>query len=76
MYPATESVRSKSGPFVTDDYFLRLFSLEEYQWRIIPHRNSSVPQPQRMVVKFYKYTNTIRTCRDANDTPRIPVHAA
>ena len=25
MYPATESGRSESGPFVIDDYFLRLF---------------------------------------------------
>ena len=40
---------------------------------IIPHRNSSIPLPQRMVVKFYNCTNTMRT---ANDTPRIPVHAA
>ena len=33
-----------------------------------------------MVVKFYNYTNTMRTYMDtmrtANDTPRIPVHAA
>ena len=29
MYLATESGRSKCGPFVIDNYFLRLFSLEE-----------------------------------------------
>ena len=27
MYTATETGRSKSGPFVTDDHFLLLFSL-------------------------------------------------
>ena len=36
--------------------------------------------PQRMVVKFYNHTNTMRTCTDtlrfANDTWRIPVYAA
>ena len=42
MYPATESGRSESGPFVIDN-FLLLFSLEEHQWRITPHRNASVP---------------------------------
>ena len=72
MYPAAESSQSESGPVVTDDYFLRLFSLEEHQWRIIPHRNVLVPLPQRMVVTFYKYTNMMRTCTDrmrsANDT--------
>ena len=39
MYPATESGRSESGPFVINDYFLWLFSLEEHQSRKIPHRN-------------------------------------
>ena len=33
-----------------------------------------------MVVKLYNYTNTMRMCMDtmriANDTQRIPVHAA
>ena len=78
MYPATESGQSESEPFVIDDYFLWLFSLEEHQWKIIPHRNASVPK--RMVVKVYNYTNTMQTCTDmmrtANDTLRIPVHAA
>ena len=43
MYPATESGRSESGPFIIGNYFLWLFSLEEHQWRIIPHRNASTP---------------------------------
>ena len=52
MHPATESGRSESGPFVIDDYFLGLFSLEDYQWGIIPHENASVTRPQRVVVKL------------------------
>ena len=42
MYPATESGRSESGPFVTDDYFSLLFSLEEHQLRIIPHASECI----------------------------------
>ena len=43
MYPATESGRSKRNLFVIDDYLSWLFSSEEHQWMIIPHRNASVP---------------------------------
>ena len=42
MYPATEFGRSKYEPFLIDDYFLWLFSLEKHQWRIIPLRNALV----------------------------------
>ena len=62
----------KEPLFVIAEYFLWLFSLEGHRWRIIPHRDASVPQPQRMIVKFYSCTNTKES---ANDTPRIPVHA-
>ena len=47
---------------------------------ITPHRNASVLKLQRMVVKFYNYTNTVRTCTDTmrtvNVTKRIRVYAA
>ena len=42
--PGTESkakVAYKKSTFVIDDYFIQLFSSEEHQWRIIPHRNAS-----------------------------------
>ena len=35
--------------------FLLLLWLEKHQWRIIPHRNSSVLYPQLIVVKLYSY---------------------
>ena len=58
-YVAGNRIRSESGykerPFVIDDYFLELFSLEEHLWKITPHRNASI---QRMVIKFYNCTNT------------------
>ena len=75
MCPATESGRTESRPFVIDDYFLRLFLLEEHQWRIVPHRNASVPQPQRMVVKFYSYTNTMRTANETKNTSLCSIKA-
>ena len=59
MYPATESGRSKSGPFVVDDYVSRLLSLKGHQWKIIPHRNASVPKPKRMVVQPYEYDENV-----------------
>ena len=72
MYLATESGRSESRPFVIDDYFLRLLSLEEHQWRITPHHNASVPYFQ-----LYEYdANVYGSMQTADDTPRIPVHAA
>ena len=79
MYPATESGQSESGPFVIDDYFLTVFI------RRAPVEDNTASQGIRTVAptygcKFYNYANTIRTCTDtmrtANDTSRIPVHAA
>ena len=64
---------AKVDRFLLAIIFLRLLSLEEHQWRIIPHRNASAPWPQRLVVKFYNHTNTMRF---ADDTPGIRVHAA
>ena len=77
MYPATESGRSESGPFVIDDYifmtvFIRRVPVEASEWI----RTAAATYDY----KFYNYMNTIRTCTDtiqtANETPRIPVHAA
>ena len=80
MYQDTESGRSETGPFVIDDYFFMTVFVRRPP---VKHNTSSECiriVSQRIVVKFYNYTNTMRTCTDtmrtANDTPRIPVHTA
>ena len=75
MYPATESGRSESGPFAIDDYFFMTVFI-----RRAPVKHNTASGCIRTVVKFYNCTNTMRTCTDAirtaNDSPRIPAHAA
>ena len=61
MCPTTESGRSESEPFVIDNYFLWLFSLEKHQWRILSHRNASatygckILQPYEYDANMYEY---------------------
>ena len=74
-----ESGRSKSGPFVIEDYFLMTVFI-----RGAPMENNTTQEcigtvAPKYGLKTLNYTNTMRTCTDtirtANDTPRIPVHA-
>ena len=80
MYPATESDRSESGPFVCY-FFIPVFI------RRAPVEDNTASERICTVVATYgcKSFTTIRlrcervctdTMRFANDTPRLPVHAA
>ena len=79
MYPATESGQTKVDHLLLTIIFITVFI------RRAPVEDNTELEcicavAQRMVVKFYNYTNTVRTCTDtmrtANDTPRIPVPVA
>ena len=71
MYPSGASeptVVCKEPLFVDERWFLMNSFIQE------------APIGKRMVVKFYNYANTMRTCtntmRTAKDTLRIPLDAA
>ena len=79
MYPATDPAEAK-----VDHLLLTIIFNDRFHYRTPVKHDTALECIRTLaatrVVKFYNYTNTMRTCTDAirtaNDTPRIPVHAA
>ena len=76
MYPATESARSESGPFVTDDYFFLTVLI-----RRATVEDNTASECIRTVTETYgckilQLYECERTCWDTMRTARTQAHAA